>query len=438
MKKLPKILIIGRQNVGKSTLFNQLIKKKHAIVHDTPGLTRDYMVETVLINDCYYQLIDTGGLTDNKKTIESIIKKQVLNLFKDIHLILFIVEKKGLMSLDFNIADLVRKVNKKIILIVNKADDITKIDNPELLSEFYELGFDHIIPISAEHKINFALLYNNINNLIPDKVTSLEDTDAVFKIAILGKPNVGKSSIINKLSNSQRVIVTETPGTTRDSIDVEIKYHNQTYTFIDTAGIRKKSRINSNIEYYSINRAIKSIKRSDMVVMVLSAEDLLSDPDKKIFKYINEQRKPCLIVANKWDLIDKEDNIHNIMTRKIMQKFPLISYIPVLFISAKTGHNIQKIFSLLFTINNNYNHRIQTAKFNDFVQKIINKYSPPQAGGHIKISYGTQIGTAPPRFIFFTNKPDQIKQNYQNFLINKIREKFDYSGCPIILKFRKK
>ncbi len=439
MKKLPKILVIGRQNVGKSTLFNKIIKKRHAIVNDTPGLTRDYMDEPVQINGYYYELIDTGGLTDNKEKIEIKVKEQVMKLFKEARLILFMVEKKGLVGFDYEITDLIRKANKKTVLVINKVDNPLDIDKPELLSEFYELGFKTIIPVSAEHRINFDTLFDAINDMIPAKIESLDDVEDIIKIAILGKPNVGKSSIINCLANSERVIVTEIPGTTRDSIDVEIKYNNQKFTFIDTAGIRKKSKIATDIEFYSINRAVKSIKRADMIMMVLSAEDLLTDPDKKIFQIINNEKKPCLIGVNKWDLIDKtEENIHNIMIKKIRGKLPMVAYMPINFISAKTGHNIPKLLPAMLSIYNNFQQRLKTSSFNDFVQKTVNRNSPPQEGGFIKIFYGTHVSTAPPVFIFFTNKPDKIKENYKNYLINRIRDNYDFSGCPILLKFRKK
>ena len=439
MKKLPKILIIGRQNVGKSTLFNKIIKKRHAIVNDTPGLTRDYMDEPVQINGYYYELIDTGGSTDNKEKIEIKVKEQVMKLTEQAQLIFFMVEKKGLAGFDYEIADLVRKCNKKTVLVVNKMDNPLDIDKLELLSEFYELGFKTIIPVSAEHRINFDTLFDAINNMIPTKIESLDQVEDTIKVAILGKPNVGKSSIINRLANSQRVIVTEIPGTTRDSIDVEIKYNNQKFIFIDTAGIRKRSKIATDIEYYSINRAVKSIKRADIIMMVLSADTLLSDPNKNIFHTINNEKKPCIIGVNKWDLIDKsEENIHNIMIKKIREKLPMIAYMPINFISAKTGHNISKLLPAMLSIYSNFKQRLKTASFNDFVQKTLNRNSPPQEGGFIKIFYATHAGTAPPIFIFFTNKPDKIKENYKNYLINRIRDNYDFSGCPILLKFRKK
>ncbi|MBU1077671.1 MAG: ribosome biogenesis GTPase Der [Spirochaetes bacterium] len=439
MKKLPKILIIGRQNVGKSTLFNKMARKRQAIVDDKPGLTRDYMKETVTINDHYYELIDTGGLTNNSDKIEAQVKKQVLALLDQVQLVIFIVEKNGLAPLDFEIADLVRKANQKIILVINKIDDLEKIKDPALLNDFYELGFKNMIPISAEHKNNFDLLYDAIEESIDTKIEELSEIEEELKVAILGKPNVGKSSIINKLANSQRVIVTEIPGTTRDSIDVQIKYNNKEFVFIDTAGIIKRTRIDTNIEYYSVNRALKSIKKSNIVIMVISADTLISDADKKIFKFINDEKKPCLIAVNKWDLVkDTEENIHNIIIRQIKEKFPLITYLPIMFISAVTGHNIPKIFPAIIRMLESYNQKLPTSPFNEFVQKIINKNSPPQSGGHVKIYYATQISTAPPVFIFFTNKPDHIKENYKNFLTNRIREHYNFSGCPILVKFRKK
>ena len=352
---------------------------------------------------------------------------------------LFIVEKNGLIGFDYEIADIIRKSGKKTLLVVNKMDNPLDIDKSELLSEFYELGFDTIIPISAEHRINFHALFDSVNEMIPVKIESLDEIQDILKIAILGKPNVGKSSIINRLANSERVIVTEIPGTTRDSIDVEIMYNNQKFTFIDTAGIRKRTKIKTDIEYYSVNRAIKSIKRANIIIMVFSAETLLAEADKKIFQIINNEYKPCLIVINKWDLVDKkETNIHNIMIRKIREKLPFINHVPVYFISAETGHNLSKILPALLSIYNNYNQRLKTSQFNNFVQKVLNRNSPPQEGGFIKIFYATQTSTAPPQFVFFTNKPDKIKDNYKRYLANNIRDKYNFAGCPVVIKFRKK
>jgi len=439
MKKLPQILIIGRQNVGKSTLFNKIIRKRYAIVYNSPGITRDYNTQIVKINDYYYNLIDTGGLTDEEDLIQDKIKKQVINLCKNSDLILFLVEKQGLVPLDYEIADLIRKVNKNTILLINKTDTPVEVEKLKTIGEFYELGFKNILPISAEHKINFDKLFDEINKLIPQKISNLDKRESEIKIGIIGKPNVGKSSLINYLAKSERVLVTEKPGTTRDSIDVEVKYQNNIYTFIDTAGIRKKSKVKNTIEYFSIKRAIKTIKRADIIVYVTSVENIFSEADKKIFYHIHKNLKPCIIVVNKWDLIEiKNEKKQKQITNYIYQKAPFVNYVPITFISALTGHNVYKIFNRIQEIFINYNFHIPTAKFNKFVQNIINKNSPPQEGGFVKIYYATQIKTAPPQFVFFTNKPHKIKENYKNFLVNSLRKHFNFSGTPILIKFKKK
>ncbi|MDD5067121.1 MAG: ribosome biogenesis GTPase Der [bacterium] len=437
MSKLPEILIMGRQNVGKSTLFNQMIRKRHAIVNDMPGLTRDYIDHPVLIDQYYYKLIDTGGLINETDRIARSIRQYILKLMQEADLILFVVDKAGLLPMDLEISQMIRKAGKKTILVVNKVDNALEADRQELLSEFFNLGFQAVVPVSAEHRNNFDMLYDRIGEMVTRKITELPEEDT-FKIAVIGKPNVGKSSLINRLANEERVIVTEIPGTTRDSIDVEIAFHKQKFIFIDTAGIRKKTKIDSNIEYYSVNRAMKSIKRSQITIMLISADTLMTESDKKILHFIVNEEKPCLLAVNKWDLVEKQENMATPLKRKILGQFPHLSFYPLLFTSAKTGHNINKIFPLIKEILENYKRRISTAAFNEFVQNILNRCSPPQAGGHVKIYYGTQATIAPPRFIFFTNKPEKIRDNYKSFLINKIRETFNFTGCPLILKFRKK
>ncbi len=439
MKKLSSIVIIGRQNVGKSTLFNALAKKRIAIVSPTPGVTRDYIEKEISIEGKKFNLIDTGGITQkgNGDEIEYLVSLKTMDIIKKASLLLFVVDKKGVTPIDQEIADIIRKRNKRCIIIVNKVDTPKQTKQKELFAEFYSLGFDTIVPVSATHRNNFAELFEKILELSPtsNKVVTSEEP---IKIAIVGKPNVGKSSILNKILNAERSLVTEVPGTTRDSIDTEITYCGKKIILIDTAGIRRKSRVKEDLEYYSVNRAIKSIKRSDIVLIVLSAPEGISSQDKKIFYLVQEAQKGAIIVINKWDLISKENKSTSIYKNILNQKFPLISHLPLIFTSAKTGLRISKILPLSLQVYENYNKRISTQEFNKFIQNIVNKYSPPQEGGMIKIFYGTQVSTKPPFFVLFTNNPHKIKDNYKRFLINKLREKFQFTGSPIILKFRKK
>lgn len=428
---------MGRQNVGKSTLFNQIIRKKHAIVNDTPGLTRDFMEHPALINEVYYNLIDTGGLIDEKDRISRIILEQVEGLLKKADLVLFIVARTGLLPMDLEIASLVRKSGAKTILVINKVDRALDAEKSGEFAEFERLGFRHMVPVSAEHRNNFDTLYDLINRLVEQRVTELPEETASL-IAVIGKPNVGKSSLVNRLSRGERLIVTEIPGTTRDSIDVEVLYHGQKFILIDTAGIRKRGKISTSIEYYSVNRSEKSVKRSHLTVMLLTADTLLTEADKKILDIIVGEQKPCILAVNKWDLVEKKKEQASLLRRRITGQFPRIASYPFLFISAKTGHNLSRLFPLIRTILEKYNKRVGTAEFNEFVQNTVNRLAPPQSGGTVKIFYGTQIRTAPPVFIFFTNRPEKIGENYRTFLVNRIRGSFGFEGCPIIVKFRKK
>ena len=438
MESLPRIVIVGRQNVGKSSLFNALAKKRIAIVSPKPGITRDYIECKIKINKKEIIIIDIGGITDskNKNDLEYITTLKTKEILQKADLILFVLEKNKLTPMDEEIAKIIRKSNKKTVLVVNKVDNYNEINSPDTISLFYSLGFDNIIPISATHRKNFDALFNLIEKLLPEsKITQSEKEN--IKIAIVGKPNVGKSSILNSLINDNRAIVTDIPGTTRDNIDTILNYNDKLITLIDTAGIRKKSRINEDIEYYSVNRAINAIKRSDISLMIISASEGISNQEKKIFYLINEYKKASIIILNKWDLI-KSKNIQY-FKKIISEIFPMFSHFPILNVSALTGLNINKIIPKALEVYNNYTRRIPTSEFNKFVQNIINTYSPPQKGvGTIKIYYGTEYKIKPPSFIFFTNKPDEINENYKRFLINKIYENFNFEGSPIIIKFRKK
>lgn len=434
---LPKIVIVGRQNVGKSTLFNALVKKRVAIVSPIPGVTRDYIEEKIKIDNILCLLIDTGGLTKSKDktSIEYLAALKSFDVIKESDLILFMVEKQILSPLDEEIASFIRKFNKNVILVVNKVDNYKEISDPQTIAPFYSLGFENIVPISATHRKNFDNLFDVIKSLLPERVNEIEYLEEI-KVAIVGKPNVGKSSVLNSILNQPRSLVSEIPGTTRDSIDTEIIYNKNKLVLIDTAGIRKKSKIKENLEYYAVNRAIKSIKRADIVLLIISSPEGITAQDKKIFYLINEYNKGAIILLNKWDLIADKD--FQTYRDWLINKFPLFSNFPILNISALTKLNIEKIFPKILEVYENFTRRIPTNEFNKFIQNIVNVYSPPQEGGVVKIYYGTQFKTKPPSFVLFTNKPDKIKENYKRFLINKIYENFNFEGSPVVIKFRKK
>lgn len=439
MRRLPVIVIVGRQNVGKSTLFNALVRKRIAIVSPVPGVTRDYIEQEIFIEGRKFNLIDTGGITQKDETaeLEYLASLKTMDIIEKADVLLFVVDKNSITPIDQEIADIIRKRNKKCILVINKVDIPAHTQQKELFAEFYSLGFDIIVPISATHRNNFSELFKRIIELVPSE-DDTETPEEVIRIAIVGKPNVGKSSILNKLLNTDRALVTEIPGTTRDSIDTEIIFSNKRLILIDTAGIRRKSRIKEDVEYYSVNRAIKSIRRADVVFIIISAPEGVSSQDKKIFYLVQEAGKSAIIVLNKWDLVPSEVKDEQLYENNIKQVFPLIAHLPVISVSAKTGFNINQLLPLALGVYENYSKRISTQEFNKFIHNIVNRYSPPQEGGMIKIFYGTQVGTKPPFFVLFTNRPDHIKENYKRFLINKLREQYNFTGSPIILKFRKK
>lgn len=431
-------MIIGRQNVGKSTLFNALVRKKIAIVSSQPGVTRDYIEKEIPIDGKLFNLIDTGGITQdkNKNDMEYIVSLRSMNIIDKASLVLFIVDTSGITPMDEEISRIIRKRNKKCLVVINKVDQSENIIKTEFFAEFYQLGFDTIIPVSATHRKNFNALFEAILDNCKETILE-EETEETIKMAIVGKPNVGKSSILNKILNADRSLVTEIPGTTRDSLDVTMEHDGKSITLIDTAGIRRKSKVSQDVEYYSVNRAIKSIKRADVVLVIISADEGISIQDKKILYLIYESRKSAVVIINKWDLMSPKASPSD-YEKSMKLRLPVISHLPFIFASAKTGIRIARILPKALEVYTNYSLRVPTNELNLFIHNILNKYSPPGAGGMIKIFYGTQVKERPPLFVFFTNKPNKIKSNYERFLINKLRERFNFEGSPVNLKFKKK
>ena len=440
MNKNPIILIMGRQNVGKSTLFNLLIKSKKSITHSTPGVTRDLVYGDLLIDNKVYRLIDSGGITPEKDETNKLVKTKTFSAYKDADLILFVVEVNNLVPIEEEYINLLRKAGKKIILLVNKCDTADKDD---YINEFYKFGINEPMAISAAHNRNIDVLLKRITAEIknnPD-IKSEENKNEIIKITILGKPNVGKSSLLNKIVGKERSIISNIPGTTRDIVDEEYFFENKHFLFLDTAGIRKKSKVSENIEYYSVNRAIKSISMADIVFLVIDSLEDISEQDKKISQQIINKGKGLIIVLNKWDLMNKgkEEKI-SIAEKKEIQlyKFPLLKYVPILPVSSKTGEGINKLLKESIKTYNELFKKVETSDFNNFLQNIIKEYSPSSKKGLLKIYYGTQINSTPTKFIIFINNKRLLPNNYKNYIINKIREKFGYSGIPIEIIFKDK
>jgi len=429
----PLVAIVGRPNVGKSTLFNKLVGKRIAIVEDRPGVTRDRIYSEVEWLNNKFILIDTGGLEpSNKEELFLKVKKQVEIAIDMAHLIIFLVDgKEGLNPIDREIANILRKTDKKILLVCNKVDNKKDMD---MIYDFYGLGFDEIIPISAALGLGIGDLLDKIIENLPQ---TLEDgyEDDVIKIAVIGRPNVGKSSLVNKILGEERVIVSDIPGTTRDAIDTYFEKEDNKYVLIDTAGLRRKSKIYDDIEKYSVIRALTAIDRSDVCLVIIDAKEGVTEQDKRIAGYALEQKKAIIILVNKWDLIEKDNNTYNEFLKNIRLELDFIDFAPVIFISAKTGQRVNRVLESVNNVYFEYSKRISTGLLNDVINQSI-LLNPPPSG--LKIYYITQIDIKPPTFTIFVDDPEKLHFSYMRFLENEIRKSFGFDGAPFKFIIRKK
>ena len=431
------VAIVGRPNVGKSTLFNKLVGDRLSIVKDEPGVTRDRLYREMEWLGNKFLLVDTGGLEPRTQDfMMSKIKKQAQVAIDEADVIIFLVDgKAGITGLDEDVATILRKQDKKVIVAVNKIDNYMK--EQENIFEFYGLGFEEVIGISGEHKTNLGDLLDAVVEKFDDKNT--KEISEGLSIAILGRPNAGKSSLLNKLLNKERSIVSDIAGTTRDTIDSALKYDGEMYTLIDTAGIRRKSKVEDDIEYYSVLRAMKAIKRADVCVLMLDATELLTDQDKRIAGMIYDERKPIIIAINKWDLIEKNDNSVKEFKELVKADLAFLDYAPIVTISALTGKRTLNILEQAKFINEEYHKKVTTGILNQILAEIVAQNPvPTRKGRAVKLNYGTQISQAPPKFVFFANNPELIHFSYKRYIENKLREYFGFEGCPIDIVFNKK
>lgn len=431
------VAIVGRPNVGKSTLFNRLIGQKNAIVDDLPGVTRDRIYGQSEWNGKKFYVIDTGGFVPKSEDlIEQAIKEQAMIAIDESDVVLFVCDgRDGVTSYDIEIANILRQSKKNVLLLVNKCDNPQQDLNSY---EFYSLGLGNPYPISALSGRNTWEFLDELVELLPPK--EIEEKDTNLKIAIVGRPNVGKSSIVNAIVGKERSIVTDIPGTTRDSIDTVIKYYNEEITLIDTAGLRKRSNIKESIEFYSAVRTIRAIERCDVAVIVLDATRGLEDQDKKIINQVDEARKGMILAVNKWDLIEnKETKTADEFKKTIYEKLQTYYYVPILFVSAVTKQRLVKILEKAKEIKSNRMTRIPTAQLNRDILPELEKVPPPSVKGKdLRINYITQTRTEPPVFVFFSNFPDLIPDSYKRFIEKIFREKYNFEGTPISFVFRKK
>jgi GTP-binding protein len=433
----PIVAIIGRPNVGKSTFFNKIAGRRIAIVEDKPGITRDRIYTEVEWLNIPFMLIDTGGIEpDSKDIMFSQMKRQAEIAMETADVILFMVDgKEGITPADEEVANLLRKTGKPVLLVVNKVDTQHLSDG---FYDFYQLGLGDPIPISSANGLGLGDLLDEVIALFPQQNTENEEED-VIKVAVIGKPNVGKSSIINAILKEERVIVSNIPGTTRDAIDTPFFDGDDQYIFIDTAGMRRKSRIQENVERYSVLRSLTAIERANVCLIVIDATEGVTEQDKKIAGYAHEGGKACIIVVNKWDLVDKETNTMNEFIKEIRNELSFMIYAPILFVSAITNQRINQILDNIKFVSNQHSMRVPTGRLNDLINEAVLLNQPPSdKGKRLKIFYATQIGVRPPKFVIFINDRELTHFSYTRYLENKLREAFGFEGTPISILYRKK
>lgn len=434
----PVVAIVGLPNVGKSTLFNRLAGNRISIVEGEPNITRDRIYANIDWLNRSFILVDTGGIEPaNRDIIKSKIKYQAELAIEEAELILFLVDgRSGVTPTDQEVAQLLHKANKKVILVINKVEDFSSID--ELIWEFYALGFDEPLPISAEHGKNTGDLLDRIIANLPVKEEEQEEED-VLNIAIIGKPNVGKSSLVNYIVGDERVIVSDIPGTTRDAVDTLVEREGVKYNLIDTAGLRRKSRVKESVEYYSVLRTIRAVERADAVLILIDATEGVTAQDKKIAGYAHDSGKAIVIGINKWDLIEKDERTMERYRDEVYYQLKFLTYAPVTFISALTGERVDEALELLEYAVDQNSLRIKTGLLNEVLEEAIQLREPPsKKGKRLKLYYATQVATNPPTFAFFVNDPKLMHFAYQRYLENALRKAFGFIGTSIRIKLKER
>lgn len=434
---MPKgvVAIIGSPNVGKSTIFNRMVGERHAIVDDAAGITRDRLYSPCAWLGHKFSLIDTGGIEIQNRPFQEQIRAQVAIAIDEADVIVFVVDGRvGVTADDRMVAKLLYKVNKPIILAVNKIDEGAHASDAQ---EFYALGLGDPIVVSGAHGIGIGDLLNEIIKYLPENDDSIEEDKITF--CMVGKPNVGKSSLVNALLNEDRVIVSDISGTTRDSIDTPFVKDGNNYIVIDTAGLKKRGKIYESIDKYSAIRALKAIERSEIVLLVIDGHDGIRDQDKHVIEYATELHKAIIIVVNKWDIVDKETNTMSNFTKLIRDEYKFLEYAPICYVSALKKSRINTIFETLQLVHAAYYTRIKTSLLNDVIQdaQVMNQ-APNFNGGRLKIMYATQVSSAPPTIALFVNDPEFMHFSYQRYIENRLRETFNFEGTPINIVLRKR
>ena len=432
---LPKVAIVGRPNVGKSTLFNRIIGSRLSITDDQPGVTRDRIYAKASWLSKEFFLIDTGGIELGDAPFLTEIKAQAEIAMEEADVIIFLTDcRNGVTTDDTYIAKLLYQTNKPVILAVNKVDDQKFKEN---IYEFYALGFGDPIAVSSSHGIGTGNLLDQVISFFPTKKEEYKDKAIHF--SLVGRPNVGKSSLTNCLLNDNRVIVSPIAGTTRDTIDTRFKAYNQEFVVIDTAGLKKRGKVYEYVEKYSVIRSVDAIGRSDIVLLVLDASTGILEQDTHVGQYIEEMNRPCIIVVNKWDLVDKDSKTMQHFTEDVRKAFKYLDYAPIVFLSALDNKRVHTLFPAILQAYDAQQRRISTSVLNDVINDAVAMFPPSEFnGGKIKIYYSSQVGINPPTFAFFVNEPKYLHFSYHRYLENQIRKNFDFFGTPIKFEFRKR
>jgi GTP-binding protein len=434
---MPIVAVVGRPNVGKSTLFNYLVGRRISIVDDTPGVTRDRIYADVRWLDHEFTLVDTGGLEPGTTDqMLALIRDQAEIAIREADVVLFVVDgRQGLTTLDEDVASVLRLTEKPVILVVNK------IDHPKYepgAAEFFGLGFGNMVNVSAAGGLGIGDLLDMIVEHLPDTRTP-EYADDVIRLAVIGKPNVGKSSLVNSLLGQERVIVSDVPGTTRDAIDVSLLAGEDEFVLIDTAGLRRKSKVEEEIERYSVLRSLKAIDRSDIALMLVDANEGVTEQDKKIVGYAHDRGKGVILIVNKWDTVKKDTRTVDRYTEALRRELVFVNYAPILFVSAKTGQRVHRILPLARQVSEQQSLRIPTNTLNELIaEATMVTPTPTVRGRKLKIYYATQAGVKPPTFVLFVNDPELLHFSYQRFLENRLRETMGFIGTPIRFRIRQR
>ena len=430
---IPVVAIIGRPNVGKSTLFNVIARKNIAIVHDMPGVTRDRNYVDIRLDKNTFTLVDTGGFDPvTEDDLSHLVQEHAQIAVEEADLIIFLMDgREGLLAEDLEITRIIQKAEKPVLYVVNKVENRQTKEN---ITDYYRLGVDTVISISAKNKQGIKDLLDEVCREIPQYQAEEFSKDETV-VSIIGRPNVGKSSLINKILGYKRLLVSERAGTTRDPVDSLIRYNNRTMRFIDTAGIRKKSHRGYNLEKYSVFKALRSINRSSVCILMIDASQGVTSQDAKLAAEICERSRACILVINKWDLIVKGNKTHAAFIGQVRADLAFMDFAPIVAVSALTGHRVRKILDIIEGIGITYEKRVPTATFNRELKAIYDRHPPPRGRGSItRIYYATQVNTGPPTFKVFTNKPRTFPPHYRKYLERSIRERFGFEGAPICLQ----